>query len=406
VEETIPEALVSGVDYVAIGEGEETIKEFLTALENKAEPAGVNGLAYLKDGAVCYTPPRARITDFDRLPIPDFSLVRYASIRLYPVERIRGCGMDCEFCTVKGKPRRASPERLLEQIRFHLETRDARHFFIVDDLFGQEREETIRFCHMLRDYQKGAGRRLDFTAQIRLDKARDSELLLAMRQAGINTVAIGFESPVTEELQAMRKRVDPAELVSLARIFRRFGFLVHGMFIFGYPMAEGSVFHLPLKERAKRYRSFIRKAKIDTLQVLLPVPLPGTELRERLQKQNRIYPRAEVGWEYYDGDFPLFEPDEPVTAEEMQTASKQIMGNFYRFPSLFLIGWNALSFPALVFHLHNIKLGWSKWYRSWRNTLVRFGGWTILRGWTTEYEKGEFSRRLKQGRKLLNKDRL
>ena len=36
-----------------------------------------------------------------------------------------------------------------------------------------------------------------------------------------------------------------------------------------------------IEERIKRYRGFIKKAKIDTVQVLLPVPLPGTELREQ-----------------------------------------------------------------------------------------------------------------------------
>ncbi len=73
--------------------------------------------------------------------------MRYVKIKIYPVERIRSCGMDCEFCTVKGKPRYATPERLFEQISFILETQDARHFFVVDDLFGQQRDETIRLCN-------------------------------------------------------------------------------------------------------------------------------------------------------------------------------------------------------------------------------------------------------------------
>ena len=62
----------------------------------------------------------------------------------------------------------------------------------MDDLFGQDRDETVRFCNMLRDYQKDTERRLDLTVQIRLDKAKDTELLSAMRQAGISTVSIGF----------------------------------------------------------------------------------------------------------------------------------------------------------------------------------------------------------------------
>ena len=113
---------------------ESVIKELLPALEGKKDIDHVNGIAYRKDGHVCLTPKREPITDFDRLPSPNFSLVRYARIKLYPVGRIRGCCMNCEFCTVKGKIRCASPERLLEDMRFLVETNDARHFFIVDDL--------------------------------------------------------------------------------------------------------------------------------------------------------------------------------------------------------------------------------------------------------------------------------
>ncbi|NOX97513.1 MAG: radical SAM protein [Nitrospirae bacterium] len=401
IEDNIAEALNSGIDYLVIGEGEETIKELLEALEGKRDVNQVKGIAYLDNGRIICTPKRELLTDFDKLPSPDFSLVRYARITLYPVGRIRGCGMDCEFCTVKGKPRSASPERLLENISFLLETNDARHFFIVDDLFGQQRDETIRFCNMLRDYQESIGRRLDVTVQIRLDKAMDPELLSAMRQAGINSVAIGFESPIKEELKAMRKHVRPEDMISLARAYHKFGFLVHGMFIFGYPLKDGINFKMSANERIKRFKNFIKEAKLDTVQVLLPVPLPGTELRQRLEKQNRVYSTEDIGWEYYDGNFPLFDPDEPLTAEEMQASMRKIMGKFYRFKYIFMVGLHIFSFPALVFFLHNIKSGWRIWYRSWRNALVRFGGWIIMKGWTSQFKKGTFPQKLKKAKKHL-----
>ena len=403
VEDNITEALSSFIDYVVIGEGEETIKDLLSTIEKRQDVSKIKGIAYLNNGEIIYTLKREPIADFDKLPLPDFFLVRYAKIKMYPVERIRGCGMDCEFCTVKGKPRYASPERLLESISFLLETKDARHFFIVDDLFGQQRDETIRLCNMLRDYQKNIGRRLDISVQIRLDKAKDSELLSAMRQAGINTVAIGFESPIEEELKAMNKHLNPEDMISFTKIFHRFGFLIHGMFIFGYPVREGVNFRMPIGIRIKRFRYFIKKAKLDTIQVLLPGPLAGTELRHRLQKQNRVYSTQDVGWEYYDGNFPLFEPDEPMSAEEMQAAIRDIMGKFYQFKYMFMIGLNIFSFPTLVFFLHNIKLGWKKWYRPWRNYLVRFGGWIIMKGWTREFKKGIFSQKLKKAQERLRK---
>ena len=401
VEDNIAEALNSGIDYVVIGEGEETIKELLWALEGKLDIGNVKGIAYLDGGKIVSTPKREPLTDFDKLPLPDFSLIRYAKIKLYPVERIRGCGMDCEFCTVKGKPRYASPERLLERISFLLETKDARHFFIVDDLFGQQRDETIRFCNMLKSYQKNIGRRLDFTVQIRLDNAKDTELLSAMRQAGINAVAIGFESPIEEELKAMNKHLKPEDMLFLTKIFHKFGFLVHGMFIFGYPMKEGVSFRMTAEDRMRHIKRFIKKARIDTIQILLAGPLPGTELRHRLKAQNRIYPTQDLGWEYYDGNFPLFKPDEPMTAEEMQDSIRKIMGKFYQFKYVFMIGLNIFSFPALIFFLHDIKSGWKKWYKPWRSHLIRFGGWLTIRGWTREFKKDRFSEKLKRAKEHI-----
>jgi len=400
--ETIPEALNSGIDYVVLGEGDLTVKELVQVLQAGGDVGTVKGIAYSREGRVVFTPPRNPVTNFEELPLPDFSLVRYAKIKIYPVSRIRGCGMNCEFCTVKGAPRCARPERLLEQISFIVETQDARHFFIVDDLFGQERAETLRFCQMLKDYQQRIGRRLDFTAQIRLDKARDSELLAAMRGAGVNMVAIGYESPITEELQAMRKKIDPAEMIELTRLFRRQGFLVHGMFIFGYPLQPGVNFAMSAEARVRRYRQFVRAAGIDTLQVLLAVPLPGTELRERLKQQNRIFPLDDVGWEYYDGNFPLFQPDAPMTAGEVIAASHKLMGGFYQVKYMFMIGFNVISFPALIFYLHNIGSGWKRWYRSWRNDLVRVAGSFVVRGWLKAYKKDSFAQKMQSAQAHLH----
>ncbi len=407
VKDSTAEALACGIDYIVIGEGEDTIKELLQAIEGNRDVGEVKGIAYQKNGEPVFTAKREQLTDFDRLPLPDFSLVRYARIKIYPVERIRGCGMDCEFCTVKGKPRYAQPERLLEHISLLVETKNAKHFFIVDDLFGQQRDETIRFCNMLADYEKRIGRRLDITVQIRLDKARDTELLSAMLQAGVQTVAIGFESPIEDELKAMNKHISSADMLSLARIFHKFGFLVHGMFILGYPLKENADFKMSAKERLRIYKDFIRKAKIDTVQILLPVPLPGTELRHRLEKQNRIYPLQDVGWEYYDGNFPLFEPDKPMSSEDIQISARRIMGKFYQMKYMFLVVVNIFSFPALIFFLHNIRSGWRKWYRFWRNCLVRFGGWITLRKWIIEFRRNKFSQKLQDAREhLRHKQRL
>ena len=401
VGDNIRAALENNVDYAVIGEGEQTIRELLTVIQEGNNPADVPGIAFIRNGQLIKTKERPPIDDFDELPLPDFNLLRYAKVKLYPVNWIRGCGMNCEFCTVKGKPRAASPERVVEQIALLVETHNARRFFIVDDLFGHNRTNTLKVCKLLTDYQKAVGIRLNITVQIRLDRARDAELLRAMRNANINIVCIGYESPIAEELTAMDKRIKPDDMLEMTRLFHRAGFLVHGMFIFGYPLLNNTTVKMSAKERIKRFRQFIRKSRLDTIQLLLTVPLPGTELTRRLAAENRIFPLSHIGWEYYDGNFPTFMPDEPMTPEDMHMAIRKIMGRFYRFRYMFSIGRNVLIFPAMMLPLWNIHFSWRRWYRIWRNDLIRFGGWLVFKRWIALVRQSTFAEKLAQAEERL-----
>ena len=392
--DNIREALDNDVDYVIIGEGETAVKELLEYLCTGKSPEKVHGIAFHDGKKIIETTPRKPIKDLSNLPIPDFSLLHYAKMSLYPISWTRGCGMNCEFCTVKGKVRCGSVEYAFQQFTSVYERFRGKQFFIVDDLFGQKREMAIELCHRLKSYQELLGVRFWITVQIRLDKANDTELLTAMRSAGINLVAIGYESPVPAELSSMHKKLNPDDMINLTNTFHRMGFLVHGMFIFGYPVMPDQKFVLDAPERVKIFSSFVRKARIDTIQILLPVPLPGTEMTRRLNEANRIFPRNLIGWEYYDGNFPLFVPDEPLTAKAMYLSHKSLMTRFYRFRYCFAIVLNIICFPMILFSIFNLRRGWASWYKAWRNNLWRFIGWGILRKWSAGFKKDNFTDKL------------
>ena len=401
VEETIPEALSSGIDCVIRGEAEITIKEVLRAFLKGGNFYSIKGLAFKEGNRIIYTPPRPPIQDLDSLALPDFTLLREARMSFFPVGRVRGCGMNCEFCTVKGKPRYASAEKLLAQVDNLVRTMNAKEFFIVDDLFGQDHGESLRLCRLLEEYQKSRGIHLRFTVQIRLDKARDEELLKAMRQANIGVVTIGFESPIDQELKAMNKQLNSKDILSFVRVFQKYGFFIHGMFIFGYPAKEGVQFQMSVEERIGYFRDFIKKAKIDTIQVVLPVPLPGTQLRQRLLHQGRVYPLSVLGWQYYDSAFPLFEPDYPLSPEEMQLAIRRIMGNFYHIRYLFMFLLNLASVVGLPFYFKRIKSGWRRWSRNFRNYIFRIIGQRLIRSWTAQVYKELFWEKLQKAKSSL-----
>jgi len=409
--ENLPEeALEHNIDVAVFGEGEITIKELLLAWENGKELDTIQGITFLKQNKIHTTKERPLIHDFDAMPYPDFNLLLYAKIKYYPVNRIRGCNMKCEFCAVKETARCGSPQWLMTQIKHLVETKNARRFFETSDHFATNREDAIEFCNLLAEYQKKIGKRLHFTIQTRITDARYPELLAAMKRANFHMVCIGYESPIDEELLAMNKGYRSKDLLKWTKTFHDHGLFIHGMFIFGYPQKEKYKINIPIKEKIKRFRAFIKQSKIDTLQVVQTIPLPGTELRDRLAKEGRLYPLDRIGWEYYDGQFPLFKPDNGVSPEIMQQAVfKEIMGNFYRFHSFWNITTNILfHFPRLVFasaltiitfrvkYIINAFLIWKKKY--FRNYILRFGGYILLKNWIKNLKAGKFLEKLNRAK--------
>ncbi len=416
VENLPAEALTSDIDVVVFGDGEVTIRELLQAWQHGTALEEVAGIAFKLEGRVLRSDSRPNITDFELQPFPDFNLLRYARLKIYPIGSVRGCDMNCEFCAVKDKTRCASPERMVAQIAHLVETRQARKFFDVSDHFISDRQQAMKFCRQLSDYRKSKSVRFGITVQTRLSDARYPALLEAMRAAGIYNVCIGYESPLDEELKTMRKGYRAQDMLQWTRVYHRHGFFIHGMFIFGYPQRRGHRTNMPLREQARRFRTFIRRARIDTAQVLLAVPLPGTELRNRLDSEGRLYPIDQIGWEYYDGQFPLFEPDDGVPPEEVQRTARGIMSRFYHFRHFLRMVIHILvTFPLLVFpsvftivtfqvrHIRDAFLAWKR--KFFRNSLVRFGGYLVIKNWLRKFRSSNFLDKLKSARHRVRRRR-
>lgn len=69
------------VDFVVFGEGELTLKELLTKLNNREKDFGdVNGIAYLSEKGLVKTPARELIRDLNSLPLPDRTQPLYRKI--------------------------------------------------------------------------------------------------------------------------------------------------------------------------------------------------------------------------------------------------------------------------------------------------------------------------------------
>jgi anaerobic magnesium-protoporphyrin IX monomethyl ester cyclase len=89
------------VDYVAIGEGERIIVNFVNALQGKIPMDQVKGIGYKSDGIPVFTPRESLIENLDEVPFPARELLN--SRYYYAPPRIRGIWTKAT-ATVIGQP--------------------------------------------------------------------------------------------------------------------------------------------------------------------------------------------------------------------------------------------------------------------------------------------------------------
>lgn len=205
------------VNYVITGEGEIPIVRLATALLNNQEPAGIEGLATMRDGTFNYVPHerKSRIHDY---PMPDYSILdieRYMGrMRELAYISSKGCKGNCNFCAIQcGYANEWYPlpaERVVEDV-----SRLAREYSLakirfVDANFFNDESRVIAICQGLLD----SGRRLVWQAPGRVDQLAGyaESTWEAMRRSGCHAIETGVESGSNKVLTDMQKEVSRDQL--------------------------------------------------------------------------------------------------------------------------------------------------------------------------------------------------
>jgi len=161
------------------------------------------------------------------------------------------------------------------------------------------------------------------------------------------------------------------------------------MFIFGYPSKDGKG-AVGVKETMKRFKVFIKKARVHSIQILKAFPITGTDLRKRLKKTGSLFPLSIVPWKYYDGNWIAFKP-ENMTVEEFQDIPLKIMKWFYSPFSFFRVCLRAVVFP-----IDYLVRGWKAWRDGWNRDAMKAYGSRLIRRWQGHKESKEFLENLKK----------
>ncbi|WP_243385466.1 B12-binding domain-containing radical SAM protein [Bacillus kexueae] len=162
--ETLPE-----VDYIVIGEGEETFKQLLQKLHANEDVSDVSGLAFRKNGEIFINPQRNKI-DLREMPSP-FRFeedLPHLSKRVVYIETSRGCPFSCQFClsSIEVGVRYFDREKVKEDIRFLMKN-GAKTIKFVDRTFNISRSYAMdMFQFLIDEHLPGTVFQFEITADI------------------------------------------------------------------------------------------------------------------------------------------------------------------------------------------------------------------------------------------------
>jgi radical SAM superfamily enzyme YgiQ (UPF0313 family) len=311
-------------DYVVCGEGDEALPELVKALSTGGSLADIHNLCYRDGDTIRQNPWRPFLGDLDSLPIPDYTLIHGWKARnrrgVVSIATSRGCPFNCSFCSViqlfGRKHRVTSIDRVIAEIRQN--GLQARHIFFCDDNFTADRQRTKELCERII----AEGLKIEWSAQVRVESAKDSELLDLMAKSGCYIVFVGLESINPATLKAYNKCQTVEGIKDCVNNFHRFGINVHGMFVFGSEEDHYQVIRDTVKVS--------RQLDLDSLQYLILTPIPGTPFYQEMEAQNRIICRD---WSQYDGHHTVFTPRQ-FTPYELQMETNRAMKKFYSWTSV------------------------------------------------------------------------
>jgi anaerobic magnesium-protoporphyrin IX monomethyl ester cyclase len=236
-------SLTRALDYVCVGEGEETLVELMDALASGGNVARVRGVAYREGTGVRFTGKRPYIKDLDALPMAwdalewaDYTYFIYPGSRLGALDTSRGCEKDCTFCSQQKfweqTWRQRSPEGIVREMERQARDHGVDVLLFTDDYPSPNRENWERMLDLL--IERDLGIRILMETRVG-DILRDRDILDKYVKAGIAHIYVGTESPDQKTLDLMKKDITVAESKEALRLLHDVGIITETSMIFGFP---------------------------------------------------------------------------------------------------------------------------------------------------------------------------
>ena len=285
------------VDFVVVGEPENTVFELVEALESgKQDFSDIDGLVFLQNGKPTHTKPRAIIADLDSLPFPARHLlpmkVYNEAVKENPLRgeiskawtimtTSRGCPYSCVFCTnfiVWGRQWRGrSPKNVVDELESVIKIYGVKQVDFYDENMTLDKKRMADICDQI--VKRGLHIEWFTPNGIRADTL-DETLLRKMKRAGCKKIRVAPESGVQRVVNdVIGKSLDLKAVERAVTLCKKVGIKVGCFFVLGLIGETKADIEETIKFAYK-----LRSLGADSLIFSIAMPIYGTALYEQAKQ--------------------------------------------------------------------------------------------------------------------------
>jgi len=327
-EETIN---IPEVDFLVLGEGEQTIKELLENIDKPDKLKEIKGVVFREKDKTINTGIADPIENLDNLPAPARHLTpfkKYFSVvsSNTPVTTMftsRGCPYKCLFCDrpTFGKFFRARSAKNVVDEMEECQKMGIKEIFIYDDTFGVDRQRVLDICDEILK------RNLKIVWDIRTRvNTVDKEVLKALKETGCQRIHYGVEAGTQKILDILRKGITLEMAEKAFRLTKEIGIQTAGYFMFGSPTET--------KEDILKTIKFMKKLNPDYVHITITTPFPATDLYKMALKEKVI--ATDIWRRFAKNPDPNFIPpiwEKELPRKELFSLLKKAYRSFYLRPN-------------------------------------------------------------------------
>lgn len=273
------------IDHVVVGEGEGVFPALVDHVLAGKQDGYPNGVAYRRDGRICFEPNQSLFSDFARTGPPDYDdyyqlLAELGTDASKGLDRIllyegsRGCWWGekhhCTFCGLNAqsmKFRAKSAEQVAREMAALSSRYDTTRFRLVDNIIDMKYIENL--------FGRFAADHCDLDVFIETKSNLHKEQIRTLAAGGVKCMQPGLESLSQNQLRAMDKGVSPLQNIQCLKWSYYYHVAVSWNILLGFPAETNedyqrqislipSLFHLPPPEGIgkfwlERFSPYFRK---------------------------------------------------------------------------------------------------------------------------------------------------